>query len=78
MRASYSRSVTTGISLVLQQQLLRCPSPSSAALSRSGHTVRGTEGGNGATAGRRVTADICNSGLFGRKTDLGDRESDVL
>lgn len=73
MKASYSRSVTTGISAVLQQHLLRCLSPSRAALSRAGHTVRGMEGVNDATAG--VEVEACDSGLIGRITDLGNSEA---
>lgn len=70
MKASYSRSVTTGISLMLQQHRLRPPSPSKAALSRAGHTVRGTEGVNGFWGGQGETAGGCKSGLFGKITDL--------
>ena len=71
-KASYSRSVTTGITVVLQQHRLRPPSPSMAALNRGGHTVRGMDGVNDDWAGQWVTTDSPdNSGLFGIITDLG-------
>ena len=69
-KASYSGSVSTGISAALQQHRLRPPSPSRAALSRAGHTVKGVEGVNDGGA----IAEGCKSALFGINTDLAEWE----
>lgn len=70
MKASYSRSVNAGISVVLQQHRLRPPSPRRAALSKAGHTVKGLEGVISAGDGLHGTAESCECGLFGIITAL--------
>lgn len=49
--------------MVLQQQRLRPTSPTRAALSRAGHTVRGVEGVNDGRGGQRgIVADLAGLG----------------
>lgn len=74
MKASYSRSVTAGISVALQQHRLHPPSPCRAALSRAGHTVTGADEVNDGRAGGLVTAEGCKSGLCGMTSDLAEWE----
>lgn len=58
IRASYSRSVTTGIIVALQQHRRCPPSPRKAALSKTGHAVQEGEDLNSSGA-----AEHCKTAL---------------
>lgn len=67
IRASYSRSVTTGITVALQQHRRCPPSPRKAALSKTGHAAQ--EGEDLNSSG---TAEHCKTGLAGVISGLAE------